>query len=617
MALRIFEDQPILIHDSYFDRNLTGIYVRGIQTLNLYLNEFLVYMHSDDPHTSVFGGVYLDNCSGYTIEENTFRGLQLPIGNTTSIGLTISNSGEAYNEIYNNTFSYLDIGTLAQNINRSIKEPDAGLKLNCNVYNLNEYDISVTGSQGCTECGISQIQGSSTEPAGNWFSKTGVHPTSDFNNEMAFLQYFHHRVSLTGTNKWIPRWISNSYYIDLQPTTVNWDDDTCESHLGSIRNKELNHSLFVSASLAADSLENILHQLIDGGNTDDLEMEITFAESDEALELRDELLGDSPYLSDTILIKSVEKEDVLAPVMVKEIMVANPQSAKSEKVLEALENRENPIPDYMMSEILEGKDTVAHKEILVADLSWSDLQREIVLNRLINIYRNDTSGVRSDSIVTLLQNFNTLPATYRLVMTYFEMGDTASAQNCLNSIPQQFDLSSSQATIHQHWNEMLEVMLAMKSDSLMIQDLDTTQLATIVDLAIYEDLPGCLSRNILQYLSIAETAPYYLLPADELKAANIKPSPKKDVPSIEQPLFKIYPNPAKNHIIVEYNIIDISSDGLLTIYSQDGKLQLIKTLDQNKHHFIINTKNWSGGLYFFNFITQDHLNQTGKIIIAK
>jgi len=611
-AMKVFEDPIILIHDSRFIRNLTGVYARGLQNLNLYLNDFLVYRLAL-PNNHIFGGVYLDNCTAYTIEENDFNGY-LP-GGSINIGLTINNSGESYNEIYKNTFYSLYIGTLAQNINRSKNDID-GLKLNCNMYNQNEYDIAVTGSQGCGECGISKLQGSSDNPAGNWFSWQGDYPTSDFDNQMAHVDYYHHRGILGQDNRWIPIYYSSNTITRLG-TQIEWGEDACSSRLGSIRNKELNNSLYSSSTAVSDSLENMLLQLIDGGNTDDLEMEITFAESDEALELRDELLGDSPYLSDTILIKSVEKEDVLAPVMVKEIMVANPQSAKSEKVLEALENRENPIPDYMMSEILQGKDTVANKEILEADLSWSDLQREIALNRLISIYRNDTSGVQSDSIVTLLQNHNTLPATYRLMMTYIEIGDTLSALNTLANIPLQFDLTTSQALIHQHWNEMLEVMLEMKGDSLMIQDMGSAQIVNINNLALFEDLPGCLARNMLHYLGIVETGPYYLLPEDQLKNAIFKPTPNKDSASIDQPFFKIYPNPAKNHIIVEYNIEDLSDDGLLTIYVQDGKLQLMQSLDHSKHHFIINTKDWSGGLYFFNFITQDHLNQTGKIIIAK
>jgi hypothetical protein len=618
-ALKVFEDPQIEIYETDFKWNLTGIYASGIETLKLYRNEFLVDIDSLPPGTQVFGGVYLNYCSGYTIEENNFHGALFSTGSSTSIGITINNSGDAYNEIYKNTFSYMDIGTLAQNYNRNIKDPYAGLKFKCNVYNQNEYDIAVTGSQGGNECGISQFQGSPNNPAGNLFSQKGDHPSSDLDNNMQYFDYFHHFYDSTNYDTsqchWVPRYYSGN--IGIHNTEIDYTDTTCASHLASLRNKELNRSLYVSAFLISDSLETMLQQLIDGGNTDDLEMEITFAQPDEALELRDQLLEDSPYLSDTILIKSVEKEDVLAPIIVKEIMVANPQSAKSDQVLEALENRDNPLPEYMISEILQGRDTIAHKEILEADLSWWDLQKEVAMNRLISIYRNDTSGVQTDSIVNLLENANTLPSTYRLMMTYFEIDDTISALYTLNNIPQQFNITTSQSFTHQHWNDLLEVMLELKRDSLIISDLDTIQIAIINNLALFEDLPGCLARNTIHYLGISETGPYYLLPDDQLKEAIYKPSIKKDMASIEQPFFKIYPNPAKNHIIVEYDIEDIVSQGSLTIYSQEGKVQLKKSLDSSKHHFIISTKDWPSGLYFFNFITQNNLKQTGKIIINK
>ena len=611
-AQKMFENQAIEIYGALFRYNLTGIYASAIENLQIYLNEFKMQTDSIPAGTHIFGGVYLDHCTGYLIEENTF-GEIMQSRRSSSIGLTINNSGEAYNEIYMNTFNKLYIGTLAQNINRSKLEID-GLKLNCNFYNQNEYDISVTGSQGCGECGISKIQGSSSIPAGNLFSKTGIHPTSDFDNQMDSVYYYHHRPELFGTNPWIPYYISDSVY--LIGTQVRWTDTTCSSRLPS-RNKVFSKNLYETSLSTSDSLNDLLQQLIDGGNTTMLAMDVTFAEPDDALDLHDELLNFSPYLSDTILVKSVEKEDVLAPVMVKEIMIANPQSAKSPKVMEALGNRENELPDYMMSEILLWKDSVGHKEILESDLSYWDLQKEISMNQLIHFYKMDTLSASHDSVILLLENATSLQAQYRLMMAYFANDDTVSALSTFESIPDQFDLDLTQSTIYQHWSDLVNIIIELKHDANNLYVLDSIQLSTLRELSLTEDMPGNISRNILHYLELAETGPYYILPENQLKSGHNNPDPLTDAVIAQEAFIKFYPNPAKNYIIVEYNLINDSSEGIIYLYSSDGKLQFSKSLNRNKHDCIINTQDWEQGIYFYKFILLGEKDQNGKIVILK
>jgi hypothetical protein len=148
-ALKLYENKSLEVHESYFSDNLTGIYTSAIENLQIYLNEFDLNFDSIPASSQIFGGVYLDNCTGYMIDENVFGETNIFSRFSPSIGITINNSGEAYNEIYKNTFGKLFIGTLTQNVNRNIKSTDEGLKLNCNVYFENEYDMVVTGTPGC------------------------------------------------------------------------------------------------------------------------------------------------------------------------------------------------------------------------------------------------------------------------------------------------------------------------------------------------------------------------------------------------------------------------------------------------------------------------------------
>ena len=179
------------------------------------------------------------------------------------------------------------------------------------------------------------------------------------------------------------------------------------------------------------------------------------------------------------------------------------------------------------------------------------------------------------------------------MMVYIENDDTVSALSTFESIPDQFDLDMAHSTIHQHWNGLVGIIIDLKRDANNLYGLDSIQLATLTDLSLAEDLPGNISRNILHYLGLAETGPFYILPENQLKSGHYNPHPLT-YPVICQDTFfiKFYPKNAKSFIIVEYTLRNNSGEGILYIYSSDGKLQFSKSLDGNKHDCIINTRDW-------------------------
>jgi hypothetical protein len=615
-ALNAQEEKPFSIEQVNFEGNLTGIYARGINGIRLVSNSFLIEQLAY-PANNILGGVYLDYCSGFTIEENSF----FSIGDRSSlrdtkIGITINNSGDAQNAISNNTFTNLHIGSLAQNDNRG-GEPWNGLQILCGSYSNNDYDIAVTVGEGCSHCGISWYQGSDNRPTGNLFSLNGSQLYSDINNEGDPIEYFHHAADLLNPpNRWIPSFYTPNITLhNLQHYPYN--PQYCESQVLDKMTFSQLDSVYNCMTITSDSLRNQQNQLVDGGNTDILDMDISFSQPEDAVDLMDELLELSPYLSDTILIKAAEKEDVLIPAMVQDIMMANPQSASSDKVMEALENRENQLSVEMMEEIMVFKDTLAPIELLESEISSVDLIREIAFNRLISLFRADTAIGCNDILNELLEDHNTLTSKYQLLMNYLETNDTMAARNLLSLVPQQFNLTNSQLLTHDHWNDLADILISLKSDTISEFSLDSLAIEKLIVLSQFEDIPACKAQNILQLLGITEISPFYILPVDGQKSYADNPPKNRQPDSNSESYIKLYPNPAKNYIIVEYCGIEDPSKADLRFFSASGSLQFYEQLSPDEHFYVIRTKEWPDGIYFYNFNIDNQAHQSGKIIISK
>lgn len=613
-ALNAQEEKPFSIQQVYFDGNLTGIYARGINNVQIMNNNFILARLAP-PSNNIFGGVYLDYCSGFTVEENYFEG-DHSTSSDTKVGITINNSGDAMNAIYNNTFTNLHIGSLAQNDNRS-KEQWNGLQFLCGNYSNNDYDIAVTAGEGCSHCGIAQYQGSDERPAGNLFSWNGSQLYSDINNGGDPIDYFHNTKDDINPppDTWIPKYLTPN--IALQNTDIQWTSEYCNTRLPEGLTLTQLDSLYISMSMNFDSLRTLQNQLVDDGNTNILDMDITFSQPEHAIDLMDELLEVSPYLSDTILIKAAGKEDVLLPAMVQDIMIANPQSASSQKVIDALENRENQLSEEMMEEIMVYEDTLAPLELLEAEIANIDMVRELAFNRLISIFIADTTISNQDSLAGLLENHSTLASKYQLLICYLETNDTVEARNLLDIIPEQFDLTGAQSLILDHWNELADIQIRLSSDTISIFNLDSLAIERLITLSQYEDVPACKAQNMLQLLGIEEIGPYYILPEDGQKSYAENPPKSKLPDSRSESYIKLYPNPANNYIIAEYNMTDLQGKAILRICSASGRQQFYQQLTSKEHFYIIRTKEWPNGIYYYNFIIDKKTCQSGKIVITR
>lgn len=229
--------------------NIYGMYLTGQNFATVIRNDFEVFRSKAPNPTIETVGLYLNNSTGYKVEENTFKEYNDPnvsgIGN--SIGIVVNNSGEMDNVIYRNTFTNLNVGGQSQNINAPVLPSTGwnsslhGLKWKCNTFtgNMQTADLLVTSGRIDYQQGyffspaVDPVQATKS-PAGNKFSHSNNNAENDIkvNSAAQQFQYIHHSDYVTQPVKYTSSKVSpymnyNIFY------PVSLTSNSCPSTLSS------------------------------------------------------------------------------------------------------------------------------------------------------------------------------------------------------------------------------------------------------------------------------------------------------------------------------------------------------------------------------------------------
>ncbi|MCF8235186.1 MAG: T9SS type A sorting domain-containing protein [Bacteroidales bacterium] len=143
-----------------------------------------------------------------------------------------------------------------------------------------------------------------------------------------------------------------------------------------------------------------------------------------------------------------------------------------------------------------------------------------------------------------------------------------------------------------------------------LRQLGKAELYTILD-----NSTGRLNALIRNTLILCYTLTFeepYVFPGG-LKSRRII---KKPIPEIyNDPLFKVYPNPANSYIIIEFNSEISEINNKVSIF--DNKARLVKTMySAGKSYLIIRVSKLPAGIYFINLQNENKI-YSEQFVITK
>jgi len=296
-------DPPILIKDAHFDNNSTGVYIDD-HDFSVILENFFEAGYNDPYHGNCdFAdgvGIDIHHSNGFIVENNKLRkNDDATTGNYA--GIRVKDCRSVHDIIYKNEFDGLSFGNFAEGTNRSdVNIAFTGVEYQCNRNSHNASDFIVIDEQEPREAMIRGYHGSQDTASGNAFSRYLPIP-----------QVWH--FENWGTS------LINYYYCDpctdeepiniyANPPELFEKDscyaNNCPDHYGGGGHIKLTYGerqekeeIFAQNLDDYNSVNYLYESLIDGGDTETELSEIESAEPEEMWELRSQLLGDSPHLS--------------------------------------------------------------------------------------------------------------------------------------------------------------------------------------------------------------------------------------------------------------------------------------------------------------------------------
>ena len=588
-----------------FNNNNQAIYLVGLNAATITRNSFDVGQVAGRPY-----GIYLYNCSGYQVEENDFT-TSLP---ASAMGMLVYNNdvnnNNNANEVYNNVFSNLLAGTIGMAENRGNLN-FRGLDFLCNDYVNNQFDEYVRINPG-----ISIWQGgftSSTDqtiPAGNTFDGCST-PDGELSNSVGSpsplsFTYWHHSDLITTPNPGCYTLGQVSPQLGC-PSCLTYNKSmACPSSfvpnivdvLRLKKNDSEGQIVTLTAALAA---------LIDGGDTQGVLDDMASLSPGQIKNL---LLGLSPYLSDKVLITYINSG--APPGHIKQVILAN--APVTDDVMDVLNT--SKLPNGIINIINNAQTGVSEREKKEAELGFYQTEREIAVNGIIREYlHNDSLVGHLDSVALILKIEQRVTAKCELTDLLRQQGKFTEATNLIDSLSTA-DSTGSLTEFCAFQRLLIQLEQAGETCFKMKDNASTKQ--EFDNIAAKDGKTGCSQAQALIDLVFNTGIPEVFVPIIG-SSARMSQHEDEDENIREENLSKVsvYPNPASEFFIVEFELPKGSESGMFLLYDMMGKQILYKNLSGERGKITIALSGLSTGLYFYSLVVNNTTIARDKLIINK
>lgn len=591
------------VNNSEFELTPYGIKMLGVMEASITENIFNVPSEGVTPY-----GLYMLECSGYKVEENQYYGAS-PLS-STGLGIVVKNKNmEDDNDIYRNEFFDLSIGVLVngKNGSESFVTP-TGLEILCNKYNLSQfgyYDFAMT-DKGVVSFQQGTANGFITGPAGNVFSNNSCNAENSLfvSNNSYYFNYNHHANAETTpqngcfTSSHIT--LSNSGIL-LTNLNIEWEN-ACPSKLGSDHESELPgvKSLAESSSLEIETLTTSYETVVDGGDPDLIIQTINSPLGTSYL-VRTELISYSPFLSDEVLMASINRFPELNHWHLAEVIIAN--SPISNNVWMEFEAN-STMPDFLFNHVLSYQQvgSVSPRGVLEMQIKAQvDIKERASSNFVRGQMKINDNDLKNQEIIDFYALDDSKLAVRRKVAALVSLGNFTEASTVLSVYDGNVEYDA--------YSTVQEIVIAINEG---LDSLNEADITTLYDIANGEKYGKYRAQAILVEKDGAQFDHPITLPNPSDKSLYKKPNKR----NIEvTPILATYPNPADDKLYFTIQLPVELESAYIEIYTMAGKF--VKRLNVSNSFGIVEleTSDLNSGMYISTLLVNQQTVSSQNFVI--
>jgi len=602
-----------------FTDNICGVQVEDVNNYSVLFSDFFIGHNAVDDEEcegqdlyAAGYGINSTNASFFGIEENYFTKAQgAPAG--IYVGIYIAET-QSTDQVYLNSFENLSYANYTEGQNWSENGTWEGLAFYCNQNTGNYADFYVADGYNS---GIQSLQGDENHVAGNTFSPTGA--TWHFYNGGTFLVGYYYCAYCPGEDPDIRK----IYHVMKQGEDLA---NSCLSHHGGTsgdmedgglvlteEQKLETGQLYASSLSGYNNVKTLYDNLKDGGNTDALKDEVENAWPEEMWALREELLGKSPHLSLEVLKMAADKTDVLPDAVLFEILAANPDELKKEELLAYLEDKENPLPGYMVEILRQVAGGTNYKTVLEQQMAGYNQAKTRAAYDMIRSNLNDAMA-DPDELRNWLDNVGGRRADEQIIASYMQQNNFGDALTLAGILPQLYNYDERDLAEHSLFMDMLNLEIQLRQQGRDISQLDSAEVSNLLNIASTSRCTaGSMARGILE----TQYGYHFCNCLNTGGNEGFKSSPTGN-PKAFAVMFGgsivVNPNPARDWTAFEYTLPGSKTEGIIKITDVTGNNIQMFTVSGEQGSKIWDTRKIKPGVYFYEFVVNGY-SKTGKIIV--
>ena len=593
-----------------FTNNSTGVYISTINYPVVINSNFKIGNTSGDSTSCLFTnnyGIDAHNSVGFVFEDNYFEKF---IVDTSVLftGIRVYECPSESDDIYRNEFVGLSFGNYAEKFNRSTTYEDFyGVSYLCNENYNNKYDFYIADSST-----IRGNMGTKDIPSGNVLTDTAICVVQIQNNFTQNIEYY---FNLNEQNEQILK-----YSDHVSPYPVD-STNTCPPHYGEgggdikltsgeIMQKEQEYYQNLNNY---NGIVTLYNNLSDGGNTTSELLDIQTALPDDMWALRMQLLGDSPHLSREVLMETADKTDVFPETAIFDIMAANPDELRKDTLINYLENKSEPLPEYMIETLRQLANGSTYKTVLRNQMSTYNSGKVKAAQDIIH-------SILWDSITdqSLLRNWHDNIGGYvtdkQIVNSYIFEGDTSNALALLNMLPSLYDLQGKYLDAYNDYKEIVNLKITLQKQNRSILQLDSLEIIGLESIALTSSGDARdRARNILEY-----AYGYHFCDCTNLPdTTGFKSKSFNSIVTLTKPdelRIIAKPNPASTWVSFDYTIGLTDEKATITISDIQGKVIETIYITGNHGQITWDIRDKKPGVYIYT-LKSSTSTRSGKLII--